>query len=41
MPVMNPAARIGVISYSMISDDEKALVAGQNLKRLMENVCFG
>lgn len=38
MPVRNPACAVGQLVYSDISDDEKKLIAGDNLRRLLGGV---
>lgn len=38
MPVRDPACTIGQVAYSNISDEDKALIAGSNLRKLLEGV---
>ena len=38
MPVRDPACAVGQVIYSDVSDDDKALIAGDNLRRLLGGV---
>jgi hypothetical protein len=40
LPIRNPAGTLGMVNYSLISESEKRLIAGENLQKLMEAVCF-
>lgn len=40
MPVRDPACTVAVVNYAEISDDEKRLIAGGNMKRLMGEVVW-
>jgi predicted TIM-barrel fold metal-dependent hydrolase len=37
LPFVDPALPIGMIQYGALSEDEKCLIAGDNLKRLLAN----
>jgi len=41
MPIRNPATTIGLINYTLISEEEKALIAAKNLQKLMRGVHYG
>jgi hypothetical protein len=38
LPFFTPAASVSMVLYSKISDSEKQLIAGENLRRLLEEV---
>ena len=38
LPFFTPAAAVSMVLYSKISDSEKRLIAGENLRRLLEEV---
>jgi len=40
LPIRDPACSLGMVNYAMISEDEKEMVAGENLSRLMEGVRY-
>jgi len=35
LPIRDPSCSLGMVNYAMISEDEKEMVAGRNLSRLM------
>jgi len=39
MPIRDPGGAISPITYARVSDDDKRLIAGDNLRRLLEGVC--
>lgn len=39
MPIREPGGAIAPIMYAQLSDDDKRLIAGDNLRRLLEGVC--
>ena len=41
LPIRDPSCALGMVNYAMISEEEKKLVAGGNLRRLMEGVRYG
>ncbi|MBO3803438.1 MAG: amidohydrolase family protein [Candidatus Brockarchaeota archaeon] len=41
MPIRDPSCALGMVNYAMVSEEEKRMVAGDNLRRLMEGVRNG
>ncbi|MHA1832766.1 MAG: amidohydrolase family protein [Candidatus Baldrarchaeia archaeon] len=40
LPIRDPSCALGMVNYAMISEEEKKLVAGENLRKLMEGVRY-
>lgn len=38
LPLFSPGATIALLAYANISDDEKRMIAGENLRRMLEDV---
>jgi predicted TIM-barrel fold metal-dependent hydrolase len=41
LPIRDPSCALGMVNYAMISEEEKQMVAGDNLRDLMEGVIHG
>jgi predicted TIM-barrel fold metal-dependent hydrolase len=39
MPAINPGVALTLVRYANISDDEKRMIAGDNLRQLLKDVC--